>query len=78
MKTIKVFETIDELIHCFEPARNIDDDFPLVPYDIELRHQENGLLYFFGDGADEYDIKDLYLKDLIKAVMLLQKIHYVE
>ena len=81
MITITVFETIDELIHCFNPVRSDkDDEFPLVPYDIELRHQDNGLLYFFGDGADKYAIKELYLKDLIKEVMLLQniKIHYVE
>ena len=77
MKTITVFETIDELIQAFQPDREQGSKYPFLPYDIELRHQSNGLLYFFGDGADKYDIRELYLNDLILAVMLLQGIHYV-
>lgn len=76
MKTIIVFETIDELIKGFNKNREVYDDFPVIPYNVKLKNTSDGTLYFIGEYADTIQLASLNLRDLYYRLMELQGIRY--
>ena len=76
MKTIKIFETADELIHAFQPARSIEDDSPFIPFTVSITQKHDGQLEFVGEGSSQFETLVTYY-ELLDRVLEIQGIHYV-
>lgn len=78
MKTIKVFETVDELIHGFQSNRVIDDESVFIPLSLSLIYS-NDCLGFIGERSDEFQIsRSISYYDLIDRVLEIQGIRFFE
>lgn len=78
MKTIKVFETIDELLNGFKRVRAHGDEFVSIPDSVNLVVFSTGKLGFVGDDSDKFMILDLFYNQLVDRCLDLQNIRVVK
>ena len=78
MKTITMFETIDELLDGFKTTRPRGDSSPVIPQSVEIFVLSDGKMCFTGSGHTEFSMGDLFIQDLIDRCLELQGVRVCE
>ena len=74
MKTITMFETVDELLDGFKRVRVYGDESVSIPDSVSLFVLSDGRMEFVGEESDKFLVPNLLYSDLVSRCLDLQNI----